>query len=132
MKVWPLAISILLTPAGALAGPAGKWRVGDGTAHVQIRQCGGEALCGTIASVKDKGRDENNPNPALRSRSLVGAQILHLSKAGENLWSGTIYNAKNGQNYAARMSMKTEQLLTVEGCVPGTNVCGEDRWTRAR
>lgn len=130
MKVWPLALSILLTPAIALAGPAGKWRVGDGTAHVQIKPCGGEALCGTIASTADK--DENNPNPALRSRPLTGVQILRLTKAGDNLWSGTIYNAKNGQNYAARMSMRSESLLTLEGCVQGTNLCGEDRWTRAR
>jgi uncharacterized protein (DUF2147 family) len=130
MKVWPLALSILLTPVVALAGPTGKWRVGDGTGHVQIRQCGGEALCGTIASTT--GKDENNPNPALRGRALSGLQILRLSKTGDNLWSGTIYNAKNGQNYAARMSMKSESLLTVEGCVPGTNVCGEDRWTRTR
>lgn len=132
MKVWPLALSLLAAPTIALAGPAGKWRVGDGAAQVQIKSCGGDNLCGSIAATPGGGVDENNPNPQLRGRALVGLPILRLSKAGENLWSGTIYNAKNGQNYAAKMSMKSDTVISLEGCVPGTNVCGEDRWTRTR
>jgi uncharacterized protein (DUF2147 family) len=132
MKVSLIAAMMALAPAVAHAGPAGKWRVGDGTAVVSIRQCGA-GLCGSIAATSDGGgTDENNQNPALRGRKLVGLPILSLAPAGDNLWSGNVYNAQNGQNYSARMSMKGDAVLTLEGCAPGTNLCGEDQWTRAR
>lgn len=122
----------LLPPVAALAGPAGKWRVGDGTAVINIHNCGA-GLCGSIDSIPDRNaKDENNPNPAQRSRALLGLPILSLQKSGDNLWSGTIYNAEDGQNYSARLTQKSETVVTLEGCVQGTNVCGEDQWTRQR
>ena len=122
----------LLPPVAALAGPAGKWRVGDGTAVINIHNCGA-GLCGSIDSIPDRNaKDENNPNPAQRSRALLGLPILSLQKSGENLWSGTIYNAKDGQNYSARLSQKSDTVVTLEGCVQDTNICGEDQWTRQR
>ena len=122
----------LLPPVAALAGPAGKWRVGDGTAVINIHNCGA-GLCGSIDSIPDRNaKDENNPNPAQRSRALLGLPILSLQKSGDNLWSGTIYNAQDGQNYSARLTQKSETVVTLEGCVQGTNVCGEDQWTRQR
>jgi uncharacterized protein (DUF2147 family) len=122
----------LLPPVAALAGPAGKWRVGDGTAVINIHNCGA-GLCGSIDSIPDRNaKDENNPNPAQRSRALLGLPILSLQKSGDNLWSGTIYNAKDGQNYSARLSQKSETVVTLEGCVQDTNICGEDQWTRQR
>ena len=121
-----------VAPVAVYAGPAGKWRVGDGTAVINIHNCGA-ALCGSIDSIPDRGaKDENNSNPAQRSRALLGLPILSLQKTGDNLWSGTIYNAQDGQNYSARLSQKSETVVTLEGCVPGTNVCGEDQWTRQR
>jgi uncharacterized protein (DUF2147 family) len=132
MKLARVAALALLFPTVALAGPAGKWRVGDGSAIVQISDCGG-GLCGSIAWTADKdGKDENNPVAAQRSRPLVGLPMLRLQKAGGNLWSGDVYNAKNGQNYSAKLSQKSEAQITLEGCVPGTNLCGEDSWTRVK
>jgi uncharacterized protein (DUF2147 family) len=121
-----------VAPVAVYAGPAGKWRVGDGTAVINIHNCGA-GLCGSIDSIPDRGaKDENNPNPAQRSRALLGLPILSLQKTADNLWSGSIYNAQDGQNYSARLSQKSETVVTLEGCVPGTNVCGEDQWTRQR
>jgi len=137
MKAWPLgaAIAVLafLGPAAALAaGPLGKWRVGDGTAVISLHMCGA-SLCGTIVAGPEKAAtDENNPDPAQRSRLLLGLSILNLRKNGDAQWSGTIYNAKDGQNYAASLTQKSETQLTLEGCVPGTNICGDDNWTKVR
>lgn len=132
MKISLIAATLVLAPVAAIAGPVGKWRVGDGTAVVSIRQCGA-ALCGSIAATSDGGGvDENNPNPALRGRKLIGLPILRLEKTSENLWSGSVYNAQNGQDYTAKLSMTSDTALTLEGCAPGTNLCGDDQWTRAR
>jgi len=128
-----LAAALLSTaPSPALAGPTGKWRVGDGTAVINLHNCGA-GLCGSIDAIAERdATDENNPNPAQRSRKLVGLPIMSLQKAGDNNWSGTIYNAKNGQNYEAKITQENEASLTLEGCVAGTNLCGEDHWTRVR
>lgn len=136
MRGTPVTASILaltlLMPAASLAGPNGKWRVGDGTAIINVQNCGAN-LCGTIDAVNERGaKDDNNPDPKLRARPLVGLPILSLQKNGENLWTGLIYNPKDGQSYAARLTQKSEAALTLEGCVQGTNLCGEDNWTRAQ
>jgi|APFre7841882630_1041343.scaffolds.fasta_scaffold66131_2 uncharacterized protein (DUF2147 family) len=127
------AAAILTMQAAAVAGPAGKWRVADGTAHIQISSCG-QALCGSIAWTNDGGggHDDKNPNPAQRGRPLLGLPILHLQQGGDNLWTGSVYNANDGQNYAARMYLQSESVLKIEGCVQGTNICGEESWSRVR
>jgi uncharacterized protein (DUF2147 family) len=133
MKAPLVAAAILMTPVAALAGPTGKWRVADGTAQIQISPCG-QALCGSIAWTNDgnAGRDDKNPDPSQRGRPLLGMPILHLQKGGDNLWTGSVYNANDGQNYAARMYLQSETVLKIEGCVQGTNICGEESWSRVR
>lgn len=136
MKISPnraaLVAAALLAPTAALAGPAGKWRVGDGSAVIKVHDCGA-GLCGSIDMLAEHdAKDENNPNPAQRSRPLVGLPIMSLQKSGQNMWSGTIYNAKDGQNYSAKLTQTSEASLTLEGCVADTNLCGEDHWTRVR
>ncbi|HXY59505.1 MAG TPA: DUF2147 domain-containing protein [Methylocystis sp.] len=136
MKISPyraaLLAAALLAPTAVLAGPAGKWRVGDGSAVIKVHDCGA-GLCGAIDTIAERGaKDENNPNPAQRSRPLLGLTIMSLQKSGENMWQGTIYNAQNGQNYSAKLTQTSEASLTLEGCVAGTNLCGEDHWTRVR
>jgi uncharacterized protein (DUF2147 family) len=135
MKVSLIAALTLLTPAVALAGssgPIGKWRTGDGAAQVQIKTCS-IGLCGSSGAAADGGgTDDNNPNPALRGRKLIGLPILSLRQTAENLWSGDVYNAQNGQNYNARLTVKSETAIQIEGCVEGTNVCGAETWTRSK
>src|SRR5436305_49634 len=46
----------------AFAGPAGVWRVEDGTANVEIAPCG-NALCGAVAWIsKPDLKDSKNPD----------------------------------------------------------------------
>jgi uncharacterized protein (DUF2147 family) len=133
MKAPLVAAALLMTPAAVLAGPAGKWRVADGTAHIQIAPCG-QSLCGSIAWMSDggAGRDDKNPDPAQRNRPLMGLPILQLQQGGDNLWTGRVYNANDGQNYSARIYLQNESVLKIEGCVQGTNICGEESWNRVR
>lgn len=131
MKRFWICASVLSAPTAALADPIGKWRVADGTAHVQISRCG-KAICGKIAWTAEPGVDENNPDPSRRKRPIIGLPILNLEPNGANQWTGTIYNAKDGQNYAATLAMKDESVLRLEGCVTGTQICGEESWTRVR
>jgi len=137
MKLLPIAsaacfAALMFVATDALADPAGEWRVSDGTATVRIRKCGA-AYCGFVASTSTPaGKDEKNPDPAKRNRSVLGIEtLINMRPAGENLWAGTTYNAEDGQMYSAKMSMQGEQSLKIEGCAPG-GACGSEVWSRVR
>jgi len=117
----------------AHADPIGEWRVADGNATVQIRKCGG-GFCGFVASTRTApGRDEKNPDPSKRSRSVLGIEVLiNLRPAGNNLWTGTTYNAEDGQYYSATVSMQSERALQIKGCVPNGGLCGNETWVRVK
>ena len=117
----------------ANASPLGDWRVADGSAIVRIRKCGA-ALCGFVASTRSApGRDERNPDPSKRNRSVIGIEVLiNLKPAGSNAWTGTSYNAEDGLYYSATVSMQSEQALQVKGCGPNGGVCGSETWTRVK
>lgn len=119
-----------VTPATA-PKPAGEWTVADGSARVRIAPCK-DALWGVIAWVKQPGTDKNNPDPELRSRSVVGMPILlNMKRAAEgNRWEGQVYNAKNGKTYMAKISLVSNDVLRIEGCVFGGLFCGGENWTR--
>lgn len=122
-----------LFAAQASADPIGEWRVQDGNATVRIRKCG-PAYCGFVASTRTApGRDEKNPDPAKRNRSVLGIQVLTgLTPVGPNAWSGITYNAEDGQLYNATVSMPSKQALQIKGCVPNSSLCGEEVWTRVK
>ena len=137
MKRFIAAGAVFLLWAGtALAqspvgqSPLGEWRVKDGTADIRIVQCDG-ALWGVIAWTKTPpGTDDNNPDPALRGRSVLGMPILiNMQPAGDR-WEGQVYNAENGQTYSSNISLVTPDVLKIEGCVLGGLICGGEDWTR--
>jgi len=109
--------------------------VADKVAVVRVAPCAPEApaLCGNIAWTKGPPTtDKNNPDPAKRSRSVIGMEILtDMKPTDPNRWEGEIYNAENGKNYSGRISLVSENVLRIEGCVLGF-LCGGQNWTRAK
>jgi uncharacterized protein (DUF2147 family) len=79
----------------------------------------------------DPIRDARNPDPGLRSRSLIGASLLKdfRSVANGELSEGQIYNPENGRTYRASMKVRGEGILEVKGCF--LFVCETQVWRRA-
>ncbi len=116
--------------AAAAQSPIGEWQVQDGTAHIRIVPCG-KALWGVINWTKGPpGKDENNPDPAKRNRSVMGMPILINMKPSEEQWEGEVYNAENGQTYSSYISLKSPDVLRIQGCVLGGLICGGEDWSR--
>lgn len=124
-------------PSGSVQG---DWRTPGATAVVRIAPCVGSAgrLCGTVVSATPprdaKGqplRDRANPDPAMRTRPIIGLPILTgLSPAGAGRWSGgRIYNPQDGKTYASKLTLNPNGTLKVEGCV--AVICRAQTWTRA-
>ena len=127
MLVW------LAVGAGGPAAIDGYWLTADRTAIVRIAACGTK-LCGTISRVLAQGpkvprTDVKNAHPALRSRQLVGLQILSaFSHRGPDWVNGAAYDPKTGRTYKARLSTNPDGTLTVTGCV--LFICRSQTWHR--
>jgi uncharacterized protein (DUF2147 family) len=118
------------------AEPTGIWLDKDG-GTVRIRPCG-DALCGTIASVRPRldpatGRpwtDKKNADPGKRARPLVGVQVLiAMRPSGPGKWSGRLYNADDGKTYSGNLVELGPGSIRVEGCWLG--MCGGENLRRA-
>ena len=123
-------LSLSSIEAAYAQSPLGEWLVQDGTAHIRIVQCG-NALWGVIDWTKGPpGKDQNNPDPAKRERSVMGMPILINMHPSEKQWDGEVYNAQNGETYSSYISLKSPDVLRIEGCVLGGLICGGEDWTR--
>jgi uncharacterized protein (DUF2147 family) len=112
---------------------AGDWLVKEGYANIRIDNCGGK-MWGIVAwEKKPGGIDSENPDPAKKTRPILGMPILiglapNRSEAGK--WTGEIYNSQNGQNYTASISLADENTLNLEGCL--WMFCQTQQWTRVK
>ncbi|MBK3660826.1 DUF2147 domain-containing protein [Bradyrhizobium diazoefficiens] len=138
------ALTVLLAAlSGATAANAqsadasGIWLTQAGDARVKISKCGG-GICGIIAWLREPydtatgqpATDSKNPNPALARRPMIGLPLFSgMQPSGPNKWSGQIYNADDGSNYASSVTVMGAETLRVEGCVGA--LCGGETWTRA-
>jgi uncharacterized protein (DUF2147 family) len=125
-----VTMSLAAGAAPAMAqDPSGTWLSQSGDTRVRIARCG-SAYCGTIVAVRNNLKDENNPNPALRTRSLVGVQMISgLQSSGEGAWSGSLYNYTDGKTYSGKMRLVSPAALELSGYVMGV-ICRSQTWSR--
>lgn len=131
------ALLALTLPASAQQGGsiAGRWRTDDGKAVITVAPCtaGSAALCGRIsrflvAEPSGGARDGNNPDRSLRTRPLMGVQVLsNLTRNGQR-WTGRGYSPEEGRHFNATVHVAGGQL-NVRGCV--AVFCRTVTWTRA-
>jgi uncharacterized protein (DUF2147 family) len=112
------------------SSPVGEWQIEGGEGRVRIEECGAN-LCGYVSATKKPGdKDRNNPNAALRSRSLIGIPVLIAMKPNGHRWTGRAYNVKDGRTYTANISLKGSNALRIEGCAFAGLICAGQTWSR--
>jgi uncharacterized protein (DUF2147 family) len=129
-----IALGFMLAPAHA-ASPAGVWLTQKGDARIHIAPCG-KALCGTVVWLKDPydhktGKppvDEQNPDPRLRQRKIIGLRIFAMTPDGHGGWRGGIYNSDDGRTYRGKLSLQAPDALNIEGCVGA--ICSGEIWRK--
>ena len=110
----------------------GLWDTNDG-AEVEIYERDG-IYYGRFARFYDDppagGIDSHNPDPALRTRSLVGADFILKFEFLDGKWkNGRIYNPENGKDYEADLELDGE-VLKVRGWLWFRLLGRTVRWTR--
>lgn len=115
-------ITLILSMSMACAQDVtGRWKLDDGTAIVEVYKSG-DTYNGKIVWLQEPNgpdgkpaKDENNPDASLRSRQILGLNMLSGLKKVDNEYSGgKIYDPNNGKTY--NCSMKVEgDILKVRG-----------------
>lgn len=139
-KIFICAVLALVAITAASAQDViGKWKLEDGTAIVEVYQ-NGDSFNGKIVWLQNPTEpdgspavDTNNPDKALRSRQIIGLNMLHgLKKKGNEYSGGTIYDPGNGKTY--NCSMKVEgDVLKVRGSLDKKGLLGRTMdWFRVK
>ena len=117
----------------------GKWKLEDGSAIVEVyRQ--GDVFNGKIVWLAQPTEadgspavDDKNPDVKLRSRQLIGLNMLSNLKKGDGEYAGgSIYDPGNGKTY--NCSMKVEgDVLKVRGSLDKRGLLGRTMdWFRVK
>ena len=141
MKKLFFGMMFMLAPmCAALAQDVvGKWKLEDGSAIVEVYQQG-DVFNGKIVWLQNPTEadgspavDEKNPDSKLRTRQLIGLNMLSgLKKVGDEYSGGTIYDPGNGKTY--NCSMKVEgDVLKVRGSLDKRGLLGRTMdWFRVK
>lgn len=148
-----IAALALMSGSAFGADPYGDWMVEDGTGVIRIGPCATvqidpagdpvtsqpdpnnkldpEApLCGLLAWSKIPAKGDPDYDPGFEGKTLIGTKILaNMKPKGENRWEGDVINPKNGKVYQSFMTLKSADVLHIQGCVLGF-LCGSQEWTR--
>ncbi len=123
----------------------GLWSTTGNNSKVEIFKCG-KNYCGKIVELKypnyadgDEGGmagqpkvDRNNPDPDLKTRPLLGLQMLEgFTYSGGNVWKGgRIYDPDNGKLYKCKMTLTAPNRLEVRGFIGISWLGRTEVWTR--
>ena len=124
----------------------GEWVTEDRDSRVEIFRKGHQYF-GKIAALKQphylpgeiKGMDgqprldSNNQNESLRSRPMVGIELMKNFRFEHGKWvGGSIYDPKNGKTYSCEISLAEDGTLHVRGYV-GVSLLGRTTvWESAK
>ena len=117
----------------------GKWKLEDGTAIVEVYKSG-DVYNGKIVWLSEPteedgtpAKDTNNPDPKLRSREILGLNMLHgLKKDGSKYSGGKIYDPSNGKTYNCSMQVSGD-VLKVRGSLDARGLLGRTMdWFRVK
>ncbi len=145
-----IAILVMLLTAVSAFGAGsddilGVWNNQEKDARIEIFKCG-DKYCGKVISLNEPNYptgsrdgtpgtpklDHKNADPALRSRPVIGLQIVNdFIYAGDNLWKdGTVYDPKKGKTYSGKMTLVSPTQLNLRGFI-GISLIGRTAvWTR--
>jgi uncharacterized protein (DUF2147 family) len=125
------ALCLFLTFGTAQAqpsDPSGTYLSETGETRVRIAKCGA-AHCGTIISAQGETKDVNNPDAELKSRSLIGVQMISDIRPAQDGFTGKLYNYKDGRTYTGKMTF-AGKAMQLSGCVLGGLICRSQIWAK--
>jgi len=108
----------------------GKWLNSSGEGQIEIFKRG-DKFFGKLSWIKEPNdaagkskKDEKNPTESLRSRPILGLEILKNFIFDDGKWiDGTIYDPNSGKTYSCKLTLKDANQLSVRGFI-GVSLIG--------
>ncbi len=118
----------------------GVWWNEEKTTKIEVEKKDGKYIGTIVYMIPEKykngepPKDKENPEEALRSRSIVGLQILNdfvYNNEKEEWGDGKIYDPKSGKTYDCYGWLESDNLLKLKGYVAGIRWMGKSsEWYR--
>ncbi len=125
-----LACVLAAGPGAASAqGPVGQWLTQDRHGVVAIAPCGAR-LCGQIVGIGRFQPDGSTPRDARGVSDCHLPLMPGMTRTGDNLWRGSIYNPENGKTYDAEMHVDEQDRLRLRGFIVLPLFGTTQVWTR--
>lgn len=130
-----LSLGLSQASFGQCSDLLGKWWTPDKKSKIEIYK-EGDTYYADIAWMKEPReedgtlkRDENNPDPDKRDRTIRGLTIFKGMKCTEEntLEDGTLYDPESGKTYSGWMELKDANTLKVRGYV-GISMIGRTEY----
>lgn len=143
-----IAALLLMTIPLSAAEPddiVGTWETPEGKSHVEIYK-NGKGYFGKIVKLgeptypadDEQGMggqeriDRNNPDEDLRTRPIVGLEILQGLEASKGAWKGgTIYDPEKGKTYKCQATLDGD-TLKLRGYIGFSLVGRTSEWARLK
>ena len=114
----------------------GEWMTGNGEAKVRFAFESTQYV-GRVTWLKTSMKDgkpivdENNPDPNLRTRPMVGAAIVwNMHFDGSTYVDGLLYDPEHGKTYKGKATLESTNRLALRGYI-GIPLFGKsETWTR--
>lgn len=112
----------------------GIWWNEEKTSKIEVKKEDGKYIGTIVYMIPEKYEngapplDDENPDEALRSRSIVGIQILNgfeYNDKDKEWKDGTIYDPKSGKTYDCYGWLENDELLKLKGFVAGIRWIGK-------
>ena len=127
-----LAAAIPAQAFAAAEDAIGTWKDTETGGITEVYSCPGGICIKVVTPSKGREKDNNNPNGALKGRSMAGAVIMSgAAKDGANRWKGNIYNSEDGKTYSGYVTVNSKDEVKLEGCVLSF-LCKSHIWRRAK
>ena len=137
--IFIITFMVMSIAAASAQDVIGKWKLEDGSAIVEVYQSG-NVYNGKIVWLKNPTEadgspaiDSNNPDKSLRTRKILGLNMLHgLKKEGSKYAGGKIYDPGNGKTYNCSMQVSGD-VLKVRGSLDARGLLGRTMdWFRVK
>jgi uncharacterized protein (DUF2147 family) len=135
-----LAFYTLAASSQAADKITGVWWNDEKTTKIKVEKKDGKYIGTIVYFIPEKyengepPKDDDNPDPQLRERSLLGLQILDgfVYDAKKEEWKdGTIYDPKSGKTYDCYGWLESDDVLKLKGFVAGIRMLGRSsEWYR--
>ncbi|WP_293300613.1 DUF2147 domain-containing protein [Pedobacter sp. UBA4863] len=117
----------------------GKWLNPTGEGQIEIYKKG-DKYFGKLVWIKDPTdengkpkKDEKNPNESLRSKPILGLEILKNFVFDDGKWvDGSIYDPKSGKTYSCKLTLKDDKQLSIRGFIGVSLIGRTEVWKRIK